>query len=172
MSRQYSCFLEKKEGYVVRFNSLVDKLHAANKVKASVFNSAKLQYEEFTNYVNIQCKNEFLKFNVLSDRLDTFLRFYLSNKTEYESLWSICILVFTLSHGQISIERGFSINKEILVENLETKSLIAQRLVYNNLKSEQIKSHVFHITPECRKNCKLANGRYKFDLRKLRRTKR
>ena len=39
--------------------------------------------------------------------------------------WSVCILVFTLSLGQSNIERGFSIDKEILVENLETNSLIA-----------------------------------------------
>ena len=69
------------------------KLHAAIKVKSSVSDSARLQYEEFTNYINIHCKKQFLKFNISSDRLDTFPRFYLSNKTECESLWSI--LVFT-----------------------------------------------------------------------------
>ena len=55
------------------------------------------------------------------------------------------ISVFTLSHEQSNIERGFSISKEILAENLETKSQIAHRLVYNHLKSEQIKSHEFHM---------------------------
>ena len=54
------------------------------------------------------------------------LIFYLSNKTEYESLWSICILVFTSSHEQSNTEGGFTISKGMLVEKLETKSLIAQ----------------------------------------------
>ena len=156
VSRSPINIVKNEEEYVVRFLLLVDKLHAANRVKASVSDSSNMN-------INIQCKGAFLKFNVLSDRLDMFLRFYFSNKTEYESVWSICILVFTLSHGQIHI---FSINKGILVENLETKSLIAGRLIHNHLKSEQIKSHEFHIIPECRKNCKLTNDRCKLDLEK------
>ena len=66
-----------------------------------------LQYKEFTNYVNIHCKDEFLKFNVLPDKRYTFL--------ECDSLCSTCNLSFTLSHGQSHIERGFSINNKILV---------------------------------------------------------
>lgn len=36
-----------------------------------------------------------------------------------------------MSHGNANIERGFSINKEILIENLKEESLIAQRVVYD-----------------------------------------
>ena len=39
--------------------------------------------------------------------------------------------MFTLSHGQAAVERGFSVNREIIVENLQQKSLISQRLVYD-----------------------------------------
>ena len=164
VSRSPINIVKNEEEYVVRFRLLVDKLHAANRVKASVSDSSNMN-------ISIQCKGEFLKFNVLSDRLDMFLRFYFSNKTEYESVWSICILVFILSHGQINIERGFYINKGILVENLEAKSLIAGRLIHNHLKSEQIKSREFHIIPECRKNCKLTNDRCKLDLEKAKENK-
>ena len=100
VSRSPINIVKNEEEYVVRFRLLVDKLHAANRVKASVSDSSNMN-------INIQCKGEFSKFNVLSDRLDMFLRFYFSNKIEYESVWSICILVFTLSHGQINIERIF-----------------------------------------------------------------
>ena len=31
--------------------------------------------------------------------------------------------IFTLSHGQSQVERGFSINKEIVIENLHSSSL-------------------------------------------------
>lgn len=34
-----------------------------------------------------------------------------------------------LSHGQASVERGFSVNKEIEVENLPEHSLVAQRTI-------------------------------------------
>ena len=72
--------VKKEEEHVVRFGSLADKLNVPNKVKASVSDSAEMQYEEFTDYVNIHCKYEFLKFTVLSDKLDTQIRFHLSNK--------------------------------------------------------------------------------------------
>src|SRR6266516_3466585 len=39
--------------------------------------------------------------------------------------------VFVLSHGNASVESGFSINNEILVENLHEESVVAQRQVYD-----------------------------------------
>ena len=38
-------------------------------------------------------------------------------------------VVLTISYGQASVERGFSVNKNLLVENLQESSLIAQRRV-------------------------------------------
>lgn len=55
--------VENEEEYVVRYRSLEDKLHAANKAIASVSDTTNLQCQEF----------------------------YLTNKTEYKSLWSIYI---------------------------------------------------------------------------------
>lgn len=72
--------VKKEEEYVVRFGSLADKRNVPSKVKASVSDSAKMQNQEFTDYVNIHCKYEFLKFTVLSDKLDTHIRFHLPNK--------------------------------------------------------------------------------------------
>ena len=40
-------------------------------------------------------------------------------------------IVFTISHGNANVERGFSVNKECLIENLQEKSLIARRVVYD-----------------------------------------
>ena len=40
-----------------------------------------------------------------------------------------------LSHGQASVERGFSINKEIEVENLHEQSVVGQRVVYDHVHS-------------------------------------
>ena len=37
-------------------------------------------------------------------------------------------IIFTLSHGQAAVERGFSLNSELLVENLQEKTLVASRL--------------------------------------------
>ena len=150
--------------FSIRFSSLADRLYALNKIKANTADNAKSQYDEFVKFVHLHHKDEFLNFDLTKGRLDTFLRFYLSGKKEYEDLWSICIIIFIFSHGQSNIERGFSVNKEILVENMSKSSLIAQRIVYDCLKSEGIKCHEFSITSQCRKSCKLANSRYKAKL--------
>ena len=38
-----------------------------------------------------------------------------------------------LSHGQASVERGFSISKEISVENMAEQTLITQRVIKDHL---------------------------------------
>ena len=49
----------------------------------------------------------------------------------------VCFLL-VLSHGQAKVERGFSINKDILVENQKEKSLIAQRRVFDHVASLKV----------------------------------
>ena len=35
----------------------------------------------------------------------------------------------TLSHGQSKVERGFSINENALVDNMQMETIVAQRMV-------------------------------------------
>ena len=44
-------------------------------------------------------------------------------------------ILLVLSHGQATVERGFSVNKEIEVENLHEHSLVAQRIICDHLKA-------------------------------------
>ena len=49
----------------------------------------------------------------------------------YGKCWTVFKIVFTLSHGQVAVEREFSVNKELLFENLQQTSVISQRLIYD-----------------------------------------
>ena len=40
-----------------------------------------------------------------------------------------------MSHGNTTVESGFSINGDMLVENLHEESLVAQRVVYDAIQS-------------------------------------
>ena len=62
-------------------------------------------------------------------------------------VWKI---VMILLHGQSSIERGFSIKKEILGNNLQEKSLISQCLLHDHFTSENIVLHD-HVIPQALK---------------------
>ena len=54
----------------------------------------------------------------------------------YPKAWSVIEMALLLSHGQASVERGFSVNKELVVENRQEESLIARRI---------IKDHIMHV---------------------------
>ena len=76
-----------------------------------------------------------LQFNRTTDRLDEFWLLILKEKPAARALDTFIRKILTLSHGQASIERGFSINKDAIVENQKESSLIAQRLVYDSIKN-------------------------------------
>ena len=40
-----------------------------------------------------------------------------------------------MSHGQATVERGFSVNKEVAVENLTERSFVAQRIIHDHIES-------------------------------------
>lgn len=65
-----------------------------------------------------------------------FLRNYFSGMSQYHELWNIFkfVLELVLSHGQATVERGFSINKQIETKNLKDTSYVSQRLVHDYLK--------------------------------------
>jgi hypothetical protein len=68
-----------------------------------------------------------------SDRLDVFFSKLLESNESFGHLWVVVKIVLVLLHGQAAVESGFSINEDILVENLTEKSVIAQRVVLNAL---------------------------------------
>ena len=79
---------------------------------------------------------------------------------KYKVFWKVCSIIFVLSHGQSAVERGFSINKELLVENLQEKSLVSQRMVYDHTSSNKINIHEYELPSDLLKSCKLSNRRY------------
>ena len=69
-------------------------------------------------------------------------------------------LVLTLSHGQAAVERGFSYNKEILVETLQELSLISQRQVLDYLQHIEKPIPEVPMPNDLLKSCRLAHSRY------------
>ena len=65
-----------------------------------------------------------------------------------------------MSHGQSQVERGFSINKEIVIENLHSSSFSAQCIVYDYLKASKKNMHGIEITNKMLTSCKSAHSRY------------
>ena len=71
-------------------------------------------------------------------------------------------IILTLSHGQASVERGFSINKSLLVHNLTETSLISERIVLDHLRSKNVSSEIFEVCEKIRKTVRSVRGKYYF----------
>ena len=121
--------VSKKEECVLKYQGLVDVLFRKKRLSAKSADDCKQQHNEFLEDVQFKNKENFLMFNYLTNRLDDFLCPFLADEKKYENLWYVRKIVMILSHGQSSIERNFSINKEIVDNNLQEKSLISHSLI-------------------------------------------
>ena len=121
--------VSKKEECVVKYQGLVDVLFRKKRLSAKSADDCKQHHSEFLEDVQFKHKENFLMFNYLTNRLDDFLCPFLADEKKYENLWYVRKIVMILSHGQSSIERNFSINKEIVDKNLQEKSLISHSLI-------------------------------------------
>lgn len=70
------------------------------------------------------------------------------------------MFVFVLSHGQNVVERSFSINKEVEVENLKKVSLISQWLVHDHVMSSGKSLTEFKVSNNLLKSHRLAHSCY------------
>lgn len=68
-------------------------------------------------------------------RVDILLYETMGTKPSLTRVWNVVKILLVLSHGQASVERGFLINKEMIVENQRERSLVAQRLIVDHVRS-------------------------------------
>ena len=73
-------------------------------------------------------------------------------------------ILLTLSHSQAAVERGFSVNKEVLAPNMQEMNLKAIRLVHSSVASLNIKTSYFTVTDKRLKSCSHASNKYKMYL--------
>jgi vacuolar-type H+-ATPase subunit I/STV1 len=74
----------------------------------------------------------FRNFSRKEGKLDEFLH---ENMAETGELWAVVQKLLLLSHGQASVERGFSVNKQLSIDNMHERTVVAQRMVCDHIKS-------------------------------------
>ena len=108
--------------------------------------------------------DKFSSFKITTDRLDSFLFEVLQNQNESQQLWITMQLILTLSHGQATVERGFSVNKEVLAPNLQETSLVVMRLVHSSMEAAKCKVGDFVVIDALLSSCAHARNRYQMYL--------
>ena len=125
------CIIENKELEMIKFPKLTEKLYNNRQISLKESDQSRVQFKHFINDITFKNIDESVSYDCSKCQLGHFYWKYLDKNEKYNYLWKIIIKVFTMSHGQTHIERSFNVNREIVVENLCSKCLCAQRLVYD-----------------------------------------
>ena len=88
---------------------------------------------------------EFEKFKEESDQLDNFF-FQKVSIQNYKTLSFVVRLVLTLSQGQASVERQFSVNSQVLDNNMQVMSIVVWKHLINHMKVNQLTPHSIDIS--------------------------
>ncbi|KXJ11540.1 hypothetical protein AC249_AIPGENE5481 [Exaiptasia diaphana] len=108
---------------------------------------------------------------VKDERIDSLLASLLKGKSHFFKLWQLVQCLIVLSHGQAGVERGFSINSELMQCNFKEKSVIAMRTIYDHIKKCGGVLNV-KIDQDLRNAARNASSIYRNELRKQQETER
>lgn len=106
----------------------------AERVKEEEYDTLLQQFVMFLERIPVFGSERFANFLSAEDRVDTLFFECMANES-YKSPFSVVKLILILSHGQATVERGFSVNKAVEVENLKELTLVAQRIVCDHVNS-------------------------------------
>ena len=152
--------VEEKELSKMKFQGLFEWLCKLKWLTADEADNTSQQFDEVVDTECPKHREKFASFDKSSDAVDVFLSNFLHKIPKYKVFWKVCSISFVLSHGQSAVERGFSINKELSVENLLEKLLMSKRMVYDHINSNRINIHQYELPSNLLKSCKLFNHRY------------
>ena len=122
-----------RRGSASRFKHVLEHLVQCKHIKLREVDALLLQFDTFIERVAADSACAFRAYIYKSDRLDALLVQHLSHHDDLGQLWTIVKNLLILSHGQATVEKGFSINRQIMVENMKEASFIAQRSIHDHL---------------------------------------
>lgn len=95
---------------------MLEILFSLKKYTCKVAVKAKKEYSKFLSHVVKNSKEVFPEYDETKIPLDTFLWKYIRSDPKFKSLWIVTKIILVLSHGQATVEIGFSENKMPHVE--------------------------------------------------------
>ena len=132
---------------------------------ASKFDSAIFQFCDFLDNVVKKNSDEFHNFNKATDRLDVFyFRNSVLKSKKAKKLDFVSKLIFTVSHGNASAERGLSVNNLIWGNNMIAETINAHRFIKDYMIANELFPHIFEINNDLILSLKKVRGRYQQEL--------
>lgn len=152
---------------VARMKTVLEIIFNSKRISENLAENARKEYLLLTKEVqtNRELNIAIISFlNDTSDKvgLDEFYESLIGHSVDYKALYEVIKICLIFSHGNASVEGGFSVNKNLLVENLQEESLISQRIIRDEIK--QVGGiHAIKITPKMIIHVKNSRKRY-YDL--------
>ena len=115
-----------------KMKGVMSTLVNARKVKEKDFDGILQEFDTFLEKVPVIGSDKFTGFDPKAHRVDQFFATHMSCEA-YQKLFAVVKLLLVLSHGQASVERGFSVNKETSVDNISPRTVIAKRVVCDHI---------------------------------------
>ena len=103
-------------------------------------NDSKSQYIKFVTIVVKENKPDFLNCSKTDQSLDKLMMKLNGVSTKFSELCKLLKISLILLHGQAQVERGFSVNKNLLVENQHTTTLTAQYIIHDHIVYHELES--------------------------------
>ena len=145
---------------ISKVKRLIQSLFELKLLCAAEAYQAKQEYLKFMSLVVLTAKEKFISFNKDKDRLDSFMGSLMQGNADYVNLWTVCCIIFVLSHGQADVEWGFNISGELLCENMKELSLISQRIVCDHFSANKSDLHNYQGDEKLLLSCKGAPIKY------------
>ena len=110
--------IELPEECTKTFEIVLSKLIEAKWKSSSV---ADCQLEQYKCFLQVIKKDHDFEFKNCKERVDVFLYVHFNDKKEFQPLWSVFKPLLTICHSQSMVERGFSINTDVVTPTSKVK---------------------------------------------------
>ena len=136
------------------FKNLRYSLNETNKI---ITKDSDIGFQEYKSFLQdvVSVSPEFKSYDRTECRLDKFY-FEIASLKKYSILEKVIKMTLCLNHGQADIERGFSVNENLLKDNMKEASIISQRFIYDHMTVKNIKPESLVITKDLLKSVKSA----------------
>jgi hypothetical protein len=111
---------------------LLQLFHDLGRLTSAEGDDAKTQFSELCAMANTKHKEMFQTFT-RDQKLAVIYGKLLAVNEKQGPLWKVVITVMTL-HSYALVESGFSVNKELLIKNMEEDTIVAQRIVFDAMR--------------------------------------
>jgi hypothetical protein len=134
LTRSLKCFdprrlVDSPDDCRSRFKRVLSTAVNCNRLEARSGDLLIKEYDSYISEVVARKRDEFKDFNIKNDRLDLF--FSQNMKGPFPQLFALTVNFLIMSHGQASVERGFSVNKELMSDNMKMDTLVGLRRVHD-----------------------------------------